>query len=1059
MKKKLFLVLIVLAMVVVVGFTLTACDKASDLIDGILPSEPKNIQYNGATITWDKNNGADHYLVSVNSGTQQRTNTNSFAYSSTESFNVTVIAVYDGKEKTTSMTFTALGAVSNIVVGETGVVSWDSVQGANAYLVNSNGTETTVTTNQIADLEGNNRIKIKPIVQSDNSYFGEWSDFVNVSIYKMPTNIKYDGSEISWTGNSVEYDVKVNGISSVVRGNKFAYASDNKDFSVEIIALGNQSTSFNSKPAIEEFNYLTAITNVFVEDGLIKWNEIDRAEKYKIKINGIVQNKTVTINEFADLSAGASHDIAVMPVNESGNYFSSWSQEKTVYILETPTVTWNNDLELDGEANNNFVWDAVSAADGYTVALSKNGEFVDTFTYSDIQRAFAYGYTDVAVYSVKVKSNAPSGNSNYYDSKYSDEITIKRLPAPKAATSDFIVSDKGDLSKGFTVNYLNVEGANGYQLYKDSVLLNGKFTQNGISLSDNNLVDTSNVDEQNYTYTVRSMGGVKTVSGKKVVTLPCLSTEALSFNIKVQATPQNPVMSGFILSWDSVVGNAGYSVVYAGKSLTSQTENFDLSTIKAGTYSVSVNARGNGSNVLASTPSAPVEIERLEAPTEIKISSESDGTLQYREVANATGYQVYLDLSENALDETSFTNMYHYIESNGTTLSMVAVANKYNDDETLYYMTSQTSPTQQFIRLASPTFPEGALSSNNELLWNAPSNINTSEYTPSYKIYSAHGEQIGGGSQNGTKFNIEYLEGGRTHNFYIKAIGNDTKYLDSDYSVLFDVYKLATPEISIVDGNYVWNGVANASSYYMEIDGEKVTDEFHSGTGLYTFTPRFTTAGEHIVTLKAVGDGKNNADSATFVHTQKAKILETPEIEYHYSNDQVVNGGSIVVNITTPSPNCNKYQYGIGGESITSEDLSFSKVIEGTGDFAISVRALGGSFDSAEIYYVDSQYAGGGSADTITLLGTPSTSLFSINSDGVIKWGSISGSFGYEYKLSYNNGAFGEVTNTAYSNLNPINDYKQYSSISIMVRAKGSADGKTIASEWQEWTWTNSMVS
>ena len=339
-------------------------------------------------------------------------------------------------------------------------------------------------------------------------------------------------------------------------------------------------------------------------------------------------------------------------------------------------------------------------------------------------------------------------------------------------------------------------------------------------------------------------------------------------------------------------------------------------------------------------------------------------------------------------------------------------------------------------------------------MWSAPSNINTAEYTPTYRFYSAIGEQIGGGDQNGTKFNIEYLQGGGNYNFYVKAIGNDTKYLDSDYSVVITAYKINTPEFDIVDGQYVWNAMTNASSYYLEIDGKKVSDDYHVSGTQYSYTPRFTTEGDHIVKLKAVGDGRGNLDSAFYTYTQKARILKAPVIEYKYSDEHYVTNGSITVTVKTQSENCSGYQYEIAGQSLTSTELTYSKVIQSPGKYSVRVKALGGAFDENDIYYIDSQYAGGATTDVITLLAAPAESSFSITSDGAVKWDAISGSFGFEYQISYNGEGFGEVKTTGYNTFT-VNSHKQYRSITVKIRAKGDGN-KTVASEWIEWTWTNS---
>lgn len=1050
MRKKILLILLSLVAVVAGALALSACKKAEKYIY----RAPENIAFDGQYLTWDKVEFVNYYTVSIDGGDAARANSTTYAYASNDTFEVTVTAVFDNTEKSTSVTFKPLAAIENITVSENGEISWSAVSGANAYQLTINSTTATTTETRYSQLpEGSNRVKVKPIVSGDNTYYSAWSQEVNVYIYNKPTNVRYDGTTLTWTGNSSDYEVSINNVPQTVTGNSMAFNSENKDFTVEVKAVGNHTTTYDSKTAQEEFHYLDAVTALFVEDGIVKWNGISGAEGYKIKIGGVVQKAGVTSAQYENLASGRSQDIAVMPYNDSGNYFSSWSAEKTVYILDTPQVAWNNDLELDGEANNNLTWNAVNAADGYTARLIKDGGTPEISTYSDVQRAFSHAYASVGKYTIEIKANAASGSADYYDSKYSAPITVERLAAPKAAASNFIVSNRDNLATGFTVNYVPVNGASGYQLYKDEAPVSGKFTTSA-ALTDTNVAKADIITEQHYTYIVRSMGGVKTVSGNKYVTLPCLTSDALSFDITVQATPQNATMSGYVLSWEAVAGNDGYTVAYAGTSVTAQAESFDLSTIKAGSYSVTVSARGNGSNVLASNTSAPVAIQRLESPKNIKISSSGNGTLQWDDVSNAKSYETYLDLSQTPLASNAYGNMYQFIETNGTTLSMVAVANYYNDLRTLYYMTSEHSPTQQFIRLAAPTFPEGALANNVELLWSAPSNINTSEYTPTYRVFSAIGEQIGGGVQNGTKFNIDYLAGGGTYNFYVKAIGNGTKYLDSDYSAVITAYKIVTPEFTIQNGQYVWSSMTNASSYYLEIDGKKVSDDYHVSRTTYSYTPRFTTEGDHIVKLKAVGDGRGNLDSAYYTYTQKARILNAPVITYNYSDDHFVTNGRITVNITTASANCSGYQYEIAGQSLTSTELTYSKEIQSPGKYSIRVKALGGTFDANNVYYIDSQYAGGGTTDVITILGAPSTSSFIIISDGAVKWDSVSGASGYEYQISYNGGAFGTVQTTGYNTFN-ITNYKQYGSITVKIRAKGGGN-KTVASDWVEWTWTNS---
>lgn len=1054
MKKRNILIvfcLLITAVFVVIG--LTACSKED--VEGLY--KPTNITYDGSRITWEKVTLAEHYTLQINGGEEKRVNTNLFTYDAEgKEFDVTVNSVISGKSFGTSMHFIPLDTIENISVSNDGELSWDEVAGASAYRISLNGE---ILPGDITDVHyktqaGSNRIKIRPVVSGDNSYYSVWSEEKQVYVNSAPTKISYDGEQLSWTGNAVNYEVKINGQSQTVSGTRMRYDSDNKNFTVEVKSLGDHITSFDSVGTEDNFHYLQPAANLVVENGSLHWNQVLNAEGYQIKINNVVQNQTITTTEYANLAAGTSLAVQVRPYNNSGNYFSSWSEEKNIYLLPEPAVSWNADLELDGDANNNFVWNAVSGAVGYTVELEKDG-IVTRENYTSAQMAFGYAYSQVGVYKVRVKAVAEAG-SDYYDSKYSKDIVVERLAAPQASGNNYITSDPSSIASGFTVNYTSVSGATGYQLYKDGVLMDGKFVTNVLALSDNDVADDSVSAKQEYNYMVRSMGGVKTVSGSTYVFLPCLTENALSFNITVQAMPTDLTMQGFNAQWTAVSGNNGYAVKYGGTVLNATATNMDLSILKAGSYNVSVCTRGNGGSTLASNYTAAVNVNRLNAPTNICISyGTGEGQLGFDNVANAKSYQVYLDQSEQALPENAFDNMYQYIQESGTVLHMISVANYFNDLGTVYYMTSEASPTQQFIRLAAPTFPDGVFSNSVELVWNASGNINTAEYTPTYQVYESDIMQTGG-VQNGTRFNIQYLEGGKSYTFRVKAVGNDSKYLDSALSVAVTVYKLNTPTLSIdkVNKSYVWTGVTNASAYVLEIDGVRVNNGIHVSGESYSYVHHYTTIGNHSVKLYAVGDGYNNINSSSFMYNQVVKACLAPEISYGYSDEQFVNGGTIDVAITKASDNANGYLYEIAGESINSSVLAASKAIESTGTYVIRVKALGGLFDDEDIYYIDSQFAGGGSGYSITLLAPPTASSFSLNSDGAVKWATITGASGYDYEMAFDSGEYGTMKHTGTASLDPITNFKSYKSIKIRVRASGNGTS-TISSAWVEFTWTN----
>lgn len=1050
MKRKHLAILICL-LVLVVGATLafTACNK--DDLQSLY--KPTNITYDGARISWDKVELAEHYTVSINGGEAKRVNTNMYTFASTgEEFDVTVSSVMGDKSYSETRHFIPLDTIENISVSNDGVLSWSDVVGATAYRVSVNGETLAqdLTEPRYVAQAGNSRIKVRAIVSGDDSYYSVWSTEKQINVYSAPSEINYDGEKLTWLGNASKYQVNVNGETLNATGSQLIYNSQNRDFSVEIKAIGDHTYSFDSAVSQETFHYLQPVRNIVVENGILNWEGVESAEGYEVRVNNVIQKDQLTDSSYDKLTAGIQNAVEVRPFNKSGKYFSTWSEVKNVYILNTPVTRWNADLDLDGEANNNYIWDLVNGASGYVVSLEKNGAET-THAFGSTITSFGYAYAEIGTYKVRIKAVADSTNTDYCDSKFSDAITVERLSAPNLVS---VISDPSNLNSGFTVNYTGVAGANGYQLYKDGALQEGKFST-VLAITDNSVAEDSVSTIQNYNYSVRSMGAVKTVNGGVYVTLPCLSTSALSFNITVQAMPTSLDMDGFNASWTSVAGANGYAVRYSGNTYVSSQTSYNLSTLKAGRYEVAICTRGNGSTTLASNYTASIEVQRLVAPSNIRISYGSgEGLLDFDRVANATSFEVRYDENAEAIPEDAWDNMYQFIRETGTTLNIISVANKWNENHTTYYMTSEASQTQQFIRLSAPTFPEAPFANSTEFVWNAPANINTAEYTPTYQVYESEVMQTGG-EMNGTRYSIKYLDGGTNYVFRVKAVGNDTKYLDSEMSISVPIYKLATPQMSIVNNEYRWNWVTNASAYVMEIDGVRVSNEQHVSGREYTYKPNYSTIGTHTVKLYAVGDsGYNNINSDTFTYQQVVKQCLAPEISFRYNAEQVVNGGAIEVSITTPSANCTNYQYEIAGESRTSDKLIESKIMESAGSYNIRVKALGGTFDNDEVYYIDSQYAGGGTGYYITLLAPPTQASFSLNSDGAFKWATITGAFGYDYQVKFEDGEYSDMTHVGQAALNPISNFRNYKTITIRVRATGNGDN-VVTSAWIEYTWTN----
>lgn len=1037
MKKKILRLIPIVVIMLCALVAFSSCSGKVNLDD------PKNITYNGTTISWDSVENASGYTISINGGKEWSVSGTSYSYNAKgEAFSVTVTAVSEAKKLvksgSTTMNFTPLDKVGNVQVSQDGVFTWDPVNFASGYKVRVDGVELdeTVAATTYSNLAaGTHSVQFRPIVEADPSYYAVWSDPVSVTVLGKVDNIKYTNGQLSWgyVSGANQYEVRINGavVESAVAATSVFYDSNNTDFEVTVRALGNGNVCSGAMSDVKKFIYLDTVTDLRVEDGIAVWTEIDRADGYKIKINNQILGETLTEAKYDRLYANQSIDIQVMPVANDATYFSDWSSVKSVFILKAPTLQWNN-YELDGEAKSNIFWDSVANAAGYTVKITYPDGRVETKSSTEV--SFREAYLEAGTYSVQVKATADSSTSNFYDSQYSVPLTVTRLKAPVAVDKNFITSNPDRVSDGFTVTFSGVSGATEYVLYQDKHIVqratNAQFTVGS-------LIDSAVMEQQTLNFAVQSVGYVQTMPTGIHAVLSSLTAESLSFEIKILATPTNLDISGYTLSYNGVDQGYGYSVSVAGNSYTSNSTTFDLALLEAGSYEVKVCSRGNGSNVLASNYTPVINVHRLDAPTNLKIATAdtAEGQLTFDDVSYAQGYKIVYNNDGNALPVSKQENIKQYITEQGTTVYLIASANYFNDDRTIYYMTSQPSQTYNFIKLEAPTFGETPFT-NSKLLWNAPANVNPKVYTPTYEVYNIDNEAYTG-EKNGTEMDISNLVGGKSYTFSVKAIGDGVTYINSDVSTQsVTVYKLETPEIRRENGQYVWDGVVDALSYAMYIDGKLVDAEFHVSGSKYSFKPLFTENKDYTVELVAKGDGGlTSIDSAKFVMVQKTVQLERPEYAFSYTHDEVNSSGKIKINITKESPYANGYSYTIGGATETSKELEYSLNPNTTGTFVTAVYALGGNFDENGVYCLDSQVRGNNSAFSITLLGAPDKDSIKVTTDGKLTWATVASATKYEVTLIINGVS---QTVTVNDPMYVIQNYSTVETLTVIVKAIGN---------------------
>lgn len=1021
-----------------------------------------NINYDGSIITWSSVENAEKYSVSINSQEGVSTAGTMWAYTSKETFTVSIVAKADGYNDSDVMTkqFIPLKEVSEIYVSDNGTISYDPVDGATYYNVNVDGTDNRVYGLTYDGLTpGTHIVKICAKADSDNasvSYYSKYGSPKTITICGAvdKEKIAFNSltSTLSWQGVSYasSYEISIqtatDTYTEVVNKTSYEFNPNNANFTIGIRALGNHINSFDSSVMTEKnFIYLETAKNIHLEDGILYWDEVIGADGYKLRLNNssIVSVKT---NQYDGLPISVSVDVEIMPISNEDTYFTSWSVREAFKILPAPTLQWKGNHDgFDGNVVSSVYWDTVENASGYTVSLQYMGvndkePSVPTLTtLSDVIVGFEYDYLEVGTYYIKVKALANDADPNTSDSKYSQEIRVIRLPSPIISSNNAITSTSDNLQDGVTVSFNTVSRATEYRIWKENNMYQ---TVSGGQFKDYEVLDRNVIVEQLITYKIQSVGkNASKENGITTIVLDSLTANMTNVEIKVLAAPDVNDMSGYVYSYTSVQGAHGYNVSVNGQNTARDNTTIDLSYLESGTYNVKVCARGNGHDVLASNYTETLQIYRLMAPYDIKIKTDSvnEGALSFSSDPNGagSGFELYIDGSQTAIPVDSLTNMKQYITTTGTEVFMRASANRYNELKTIYYMTSPASETLHIRKLMPVTFGDNAFT-NTQFIWN------TSSGAIKYEVYNAQDTLYG--SFDGASMSLDSLVGGNDYNFKVKAIGDGVETFNSDFSAQKAIYKLSTPKLTINNDRYTWNAVSDATSYAFYIDGEVASLDIHVSGEEYYVIPNFTKLKTYTVQVKAIGDGgRRTIDSNFDTIEQETKQLSTPDFKISYSESSYIATGEILVDITLETPYANGYAYIVGGVIGTSFEKSYRYNPNGAGLYEVGVYAIGGLFDENNVYYLSSQTCGNNSTYSINLLGNVDESSVKLSVDGRITWGTVDGAVSYTIKLTINGESQELITvyNPAYDLSNLI-AFKKVNSLEIEIQAQGNS--KCIAS-------------
>ncbi len=1023
--RALWVLLLSILVVLCMGFV--ACGDEEEENRGAPPSavNAATITYDGSIIKWQPVSGATSYTLTVNGQTYTSYNNGQYQFPYTtldaDNYVIAIIASNNyGSSDEVSHSFQKLNAPESVLFDETGEMTWSAVLGAGSYVVEVNDVEKPVDLPVFNDFAygQKNNIRVKAVGGPDT--FGVWSDIYKKEYLAAPTNIAYDGQYLTWNGsnNASGYTLFVNGMEySGISTNKYLYDSGNHDFEVQLRAEGNGQTVFPSKLGeAKEFIFLGAAQNIHVDsDGSLVWDAVEKASSYIVKmtnVNGARTEETVVTPKI-ELREGEQTRVQIKPM-ASGNatYFSTFSEELTFGLLRSPTLQWEDEFALtDGNAAAALSWNPPTGdIVGYNVKIvftpADGTQVTERFEQATKGNpSYSDSYLQIGKYEIQVQSLSEPG-SDWSNSKYSKVLTVIRLAAPKAVVGEnFIVSNMTDVTKGFTVNFQGVSGANGYVLWKDAAKTTITAGKGQTSLTVNQVVDATTTAQVKSHYALQSRGSVTTVSGSTVVTLGSLDSQSLPIDITVSAAPSADsldIVGGSII-WSSVPGVSNYAVnTGMGSVEITNTSEYSLRNITtAGNHEITICSAGNGKDVLPSNYAKCFSVYKLHKPTNITIgTNENEGKLSWEwGDTYSQGFRVYVNGDETAIQNTDIDNMNQYVKDGGVAVVVEATGDFWDATKTTYYTDSDKSDVRTFKKLATVTFPTPYISGTS-LIWNAPSNV-TSSTEVTYQVYKdgyLQNQRI-----DGTSMDLSSLDAdGVSHSYKIRCIGDGITTINSDESGEVQIRRLEKPDLRRTEKEYAWNSVSGATQYQIYI-GDVLLDTFTQGDSEYSVAPRFDDLSDTEVRVIAIGSpeaGLMNSKPASL--TQKIQRLPAPSFTYSYDQDNYSTGGQITIKLKPGNKYANGFTYTRNATTTTKDDQTFSFYTDSATSYTMSVTAVGGRFDENDVYWETSLPS---ATKTVVIFGTPTVSNIAINQDGEISGFAITDVRSYKLTIAYTDGS------------------------------------------------------
>lgn len=722
----------------------------------------------------------------------------------------------------------------------------------------------------------------------------------------------------------------------------------------------------------------------------IRWNKVNKAEKYKLVINetnkakknvryanndeATVEEVEVSANELEYEFEKDSASVDIIAVDKKGDEIISKTFEFTsVGCFETPiykfgTISWtentsavdylvkvdgikystNNEtsFQLNPGINNNVqvkpILDVTKVKDGryYTYSVPVSYDILQSPVVSNFDKT-----TNTISW-----NTVPNAGGYYLEVELEDKVVFTQSGIGGQTTyfDGYSFSEAGE----YTVKLAARENANANS--KDSIMTELKITR--LDTPENIVVEDidgaivlkwDKVKDADKYRIMLPDGNFAETRDLYYKYIPEARNNETSHNFKIYSASDNKyVLDSIEFSEVSVVKlGTVENIKIQGEMITwdmvdkaqgyivcvDGTENHvDSNEFHfdgyTGSHEIKIKACGNGNLIVSSEYSVTKEIYKLSSPTNLTIYN---GVLSWDPVKNAIAYKVIManGVSDSNNGSTNVTtNTYLLNETDLLESKTIQVQAIGNGDN---IADSAPSAPYNIYVLEAPVVSVNEVG----LAWSKVENATS--YTVKIGDYKFN--------VTGTALNVSELDvKPDVYSVVVQANGNQSRYFDSKNSNVISMKLLTAPTLKQVETGIEWKTVTSAFDYEVRIDDGEIISV---GATARLYEPKFNTSGIHTISVRAVGDGVSTVTSAWTTIQIDVKQVSAP------TNFSVTREGKMLI-VTTPEiDQATGYNFKIGGVVHPSNTNTFELEINNPGNYAISVNAQGNGFT-----YIDSAY-------------------------------------------------------------------------------------------------------